>query len=613
MDELNTYNDIPEFTANDFLNDTAPYEFIYQFEDNKFVKTRVLEKVAAIAKAQKINGFKGLYAAYVEMARKQQNTVYAPNVTSFEGQEFELDCGSWAADEYGIRIDTPMGEMEACCHPIMPVLRLINIDTGLEKIQLKFRKGNHWKSVLVDKKTIASNNSIVSLADFGISVTSENAKYLVRYLYDIENLNYSLIPVKKCIGRLGWIDNVGFSPYVNDLVFDGDANYKTFFESLTPKGKYDKWLELAKDSRTGNVITRIILASSFASVLVKPLGGLVFFVHLWGASEAAKTVGLLFAASVWADPELGRYAHTFNSTIVGNEKSAAFVNSMPLVIDELQIIRDKKDFDKEIYTLSEGAGRTRGNKNGGVDMTPTWRNCILTNGEMPITSISSGGGAVNRIIEIECKERLFREPREAANLIMKNYGFAGRIFVEKLQEEGNLERAEQIFKKHYAKLSENDTTEKQAMSAATILTADELATEWIFEDGNQLEAEDIALYLQTKRAVSVNERAYEYVCEYAVQNANHFAGKSGAIEVWGEFSGSYVYIVAREFNRICNDAGYNPTALRSWLKSTDKLLCDSGRNTKKTRINDKPVNCVAIRIPDDSDDIDISDFEEITI
>ena len=97
--------------------------------------------------------------------------------------------------------------------------------------------------------------------------------------------------------------------------------------------------------------------------------------------------------------------------------------------------------DKDIMLLAEGAGRTRGTKSGGIDKTPTWSNCIITSGEMPITTASSGGGAVNRIVEIECKERLFSDPRHVADTVKRNYGFAGRRFVEALQQDGAVEAA----------------------------------------------------------------------------------------------------------------------------------------------------------------------------
>ena len=80
------------------------------------------------------------------------------------------------------------GETLACYHPILPVQRLVNAETGKEKVKLAFKKGARWKEIIVDKGIIASNNKIVSLADYGVSVTSETSKALVRYLSDLEIL-----------------------------------------------------------------------------------------------------------------------------------------------------------------------------------------------------------------------------------------------------------------------------------------------------------------------------------------------------------------------------------------------------------------------------------------
>ena len=101
--------------------------------------------------------------------------------------------------------------------------------------------------------------------------------------------------------------------------------------------------EVTKTVReSASVPARIMLAAGFASVLVEPCGGLPFFVHLWGNTEGGKTVALMLAASIWANPRLGEYVHSFNGTEVTQELSASFVNSMPLILDELQILKEKK-------------------------------------------------------------------------------------------------------------------------------------------------------------------------------------------------------------------------------------------------------------------------------
>lgn len=590
------------YTAEDFLTGTGPYEAVYATRDDPFKHGRTLEVMARVAKeVAGIRNFKNLYGNYVKTLRQQSDLVQVDNATDFEGQELELNAGNWRADEYGVFTTGPFGlEVEACNHPILPVMRLVNIDSGVEKLVIAYRKGKQWRRVIAEKGALASANKILELANVGVAVTSESAKYLVRYLYDLEALNYDRIPEKNSVSRLGWIEGAGFSPYVEELVFDGDANFKTFFESVQSKGSYGKWKALAREIRASGVFARVILAASFASVLVKPLGGLPFFVHLWGGTESGKTVGLMLAASVWANPEIGRFIHTFNSTAVGREKSAAFVNSLPLVLDELQIVKDKREFDKDIYLLSEGAGRTRGNKAGGVDRTPTWANCILTSGEMPITNTGSGGGAVNRIIEIECKERLFADPRGVADTVRHNYGHAGREFIGRLQEDGALERASGLFKEFSEALASTDTTEKQAMAAALILTADALATEWIFEDGRALSAAEIGEFLRTRASVSAHERGYQYLCEAVSQNINRFIRPQAdpPVDIWGRVDGDDTVVLIRKvFDSICTDGGFNPQALLSWLAQNGHIRSTPPHLTKTVRINGIPTRCVVLKLP----------------
>lgn len=606
----NITEEIKKYTKEDFLFETGPFEDVYKYKDDNFMLQKQLIIMSEQASKVGIRNFKTLFSEYVKAQKRKYNPIYLDNSTQFDGQPMELNAGDWKADEFGIYRSGPDKEEIACVHPIMPVLRLVNIDTGIEKLKIAYRKGKVWRSIIADKKTLASNNSIIQLADVGIAVTSENSKLLVRFVHDIENLNYDIIPEKNSVSRLGWIDEDNFSPYVDELEFDGDANFRTYFESVKEHGSFEKWVNMAREIRKGRIYSRLILAGSFASVLVKKLGGLPFFIHLWGGTESGKTVGLMLAASVWANPEVGRYIHTFNSTAVGREKSAAFVNSMPLIIDELQIVKDKKEFDKDIYMLSEGAGRTRGNKTGGVDQTPTWANCILTSGEMPLVGQGSGGGAVNRIIEVECKEKLFENPKKVADTLKANYGHAGKLFVMCLQQEGVIERAQELFDKYYDQLSKNDTTEKQALAAALILTADKLATDTIFLDDKELTCEEIGEFLQTKASVSINDRAYDYICEYVVQNKNKFCGESELSDVWGKLDGNTVSIVRREFNRICDDAGFNATALLSWMKQNNKIEISGKGYSKSVRINTVPCNCIVMHLQNDCENLDdIPDFD----
>ncbi len=591
--------EIPEFSIDEYYNGTAPYEFLYQYKDNKFILRQMCEKMKQKAGALGVKGFQSLWNAYCEaMAQKQGFTL--DNATNFDGQELELFSGEYICDEYGVVIPDKYGyEQTVCRHPIMPVQRLVNIDNGEERLKIAYKKGRNWRSLIAEKSTLASSNSILQLASNGVLVNSENAKALSTYLFEIENLNYETIPEQKSVGRLGWVGEHGFSPYVNDLVFDGENNFKHIFNAVKSNGDYNKWIEIMKDLRAEKGYGRLFLATSFASIILEPCGLLPFFLHAWGGTEVGKTVGLMIASSVWASPKMGDYITTFNSTLVGQEMTASFLNSLPMCIDELQIQSSAgiKDFDKIIYQLSEGVGRTRGAKTGGLQKINTWRNCIITNGEHPISNSSSGGGAVNRIIEFECDKKVYSDPVKMCAVINQNYGFAGQKFVEYLQRDGVFERINQLQKEYFRELLKSDSTDKQAASASAILTADHIATEIIFKDGNNLTVADIVNIMTKKDDVDVNKRAYDFVLELVERNPNKFKTNDFGDyqgEVWGRIRDNQIFIIKSIFDREMSLAGFNSTAFLSWAKRRGLLLCDANKRTKKERITNSPINCVCL-------------------
>ena len=596
---------IPEFSKNDFLMTTEPYEWLYSHKDNRFALKQFINRMSEQAKSVGVNNLTGLFNAYVASLKSQgQESIPGGNRTDFTGQEMELDCGSWEATDEGIFGTDKVGfPVTACYHPIMPVQRLVNIDTNVHKVKLAYSLGRRWSYIIEDRSVISDSRAIIGLSRYGIAVNSENAKHLVRYLSEVEQMNYDIIPEVSSVGRLGWIDDYGFSPYAGDLVFDGEEEYRTRFESIRFRGDRQKWIECCKTVRAGKtkgaVIARIMLAASFASALVKPCNCLPFFVHLWGGSETGKTVGLLLAASVWADPEIGKYIQTFNATDVSKELGAAFYNSLPLILDELQLVKDnRKDFDRMIYQLSEGVGRTRGKKTGGLQKTPTWRNCVLTTGEHPIISPSSGAGAINRTLEIDCHDiHLFDDPKWVAVTLYNNYGFAGREFVERLMDDKAIEDARSLQAAMQDDLKTDDTMDKQTASAALILAADRMIERQFFQDGILLQPSDIAPYLVSKQTVNQNARALQYIYDQVNINAGRFSPElSSNGEVWGDQDDQYIYIIKSKFDQLLQDEGYNASAFIGWAKNQGILCCGTdGRPTKVKKILGKSARCVWIK------------------
>lgn len=605
------------YTKSDFLDTKEPYAHVYSCRKDPFLHQGEIERMAINAKSVGFVGFKKMYEKYFKTREKMDSGVGFKNQTDFTNQALELDSGEWDARDSGISKYGGFGEEIACVHPIMPIERLVNIDTGTEKLKLAYRKGgiaSPWRTLIVEKSILASPQKILALADQGIAVTSETAKMLISYLHDIENLNYDRIPEKKAITRLGYMPGEGFSPYVPNLVFDGDLKYRHIFNSVRPEGSREEWLNMALSIRRDTVAARVVLAAAFASALVEPCGSLPFFVHLWGGeSGTGKTVAVMVAASVWGDPERGQYTQTFNSTEVGFEMMATFLNHLPLIIDELQLARDSKGNAKfNVYKLAEGVGKTRSNKSLGLNKTPTWANCIITNGESPLVSDSVGAGAVNRVIEIECQtgESVIPDGPTTAATVKRNFGFAGQEFVETLYgNKGFKEAAVEIYTQYFKELSQSNTTEKQAMAAAVLLTGDELATQWIFKDGRALTSPELAQFLATKASVSAGDRGYRYMCDWVSMCINRFERPSmtgtgdaktsgdiyGVIE--DESDGSQIaYINNSVFRDAADNAGYNSKALLSYLKSNNLILTRGKNMTRGRRIKGTNTECIALKI-----------------
>ena len=95
---------IPNYTREDYLEGTAPYEFLYQFAGDPFVLERLAQRMGEQARRLRVYGFKRTFGEYA----KKQQALLAPacgqGVTRFAGQPLELATGPWRADGEGVAI-----------------------------------------------------------------------------------------------------------------------------------------------------------------------------------------------------------------------------------------------------------------------------------------------------------------------------------------------------------------------------------------------------------------------------------------------------------------------------------------------------------------------------
>lgn len=548
-----------------------------------------------------------------EMRKKSPSLV--ENWTNFEGPYDNMRCGLWIASDHGIYAQKEGGlEDVACYHPILPIERLKNLETGDEQLKLAFKRNNRWEEIIVPKDLIATAGKITALSKRGVAVTSENAKLLVRFLSDVENFNDNQIQVQYSTSKLGWIKS-GFIPYDTEIVFDGDSRFKQVFESIEQHGNRELWYEHIRQLRkTGRLEIKFMLAAAFASVLIGPLGALPFFVDLWGETEGGKSVTLMLACSVWASPDESRYIGDFKTTDVALEARADLLNNLPMMLDDTSKTssRIRDNFEGIVYDLCSGKGKSRSNKELGMNRENRWRNAILTNGERPLNSYVTQGGAINRILEVECGEKVYRDPQTTAELVKKNYGFAGREFVSVLKKIG-FEEVERIQREIQRKIHNDEKMQKQSISLSIVLTADRIVTDHLFKDGQYISLDDAAQVLVDRNELSDNERCYQYILSEVDINRAKFDAMSQTNEKWGMIEHGYAVIYNNIFDSICKKGGFSRKAFLSWADRNGLIQTQGGQLTKVKKAEGKTIRCVFIKMDASIDENGFQSVEDAAI
>lgn len=625
--------DYKNMTKDGILEDSVYEEII----DEQDPVRRADEVNGLLARAKELNvkeEVKRKLSAYKKIERElnkkelpQKPKAPTNSITAFDYPAglSEMRCGCWIADEQGVRTYNLFGEVLACYHPILIADRYVNAETGKEKVKLAFKKGPIWKEITVDKAVIASSSKIVGLADYGVSVTSETAKNLVRFLADLENLNLDMIETRTSTSKFGWIrDYSEFMPYGVNIEFDSAAGFHDLFNAVKPTGNREKWYKLILELRTWRKKEiAVYMAAAFGSVLLEPLKILPFIVNLWAETGKGKTVNLKVAASIWANPAENKYITDPCGTDVSREVRNNILNNLPTMIDDLSKMRDRYGYDAVsdfVYTQCGGKGKDRSNKEITLREPTHWQNITITNIERPLTTEHMKGGAVNRILDFEMEPtELFKQIKGNAvcKVIDNNYGFAGKDFIDAVLEIGwtEIARIQQEFYSQIETLTEGKKEEKQLLPLSVLLTADKIATDYLFKDGIYMDPAELIVQLKDREDVSEYARAYEWLKSELAVYCNHFVrwtsrkNKDGEYvneqtivsgDVWGKIDGDYTYIYKSIFDELCNKGNISPKGFLSWAKSHDLIQTQGDKHfTKVTRVGDNSLQrCVCLKTSD---------------
>lgn len=575
------------YTKKDYLSEEEPYQIILGIED-EFTRQRIMNIAMEDAKRKGVSGvtFKKMLKAMTDRFKAvpvRQDPAGLTGLERFIGSQ-RPNFGKYTVTNSGISFTNMKGiPTLVCSHPIFPTRRYINIETGAEMLDISFRRDGKWRTkTLISKQILSQARTITALAEFGISVTSETAKDMVAYLQEVDDLNRDIIPRTETVNHLGWIRGRGFSPYIPDVVYDSGGKYANAYESVHSCGSFEAWKETADQIRRSDcTATRLILAASVASVILQWTCNQPFIVHMWSSeSGTGKTIALMLAASVWADPSGGRYVKSLNSTKVAFEQMASFCNNLPLCLDELQTIQKGTDFDDVVYMLCEGTGKARATRDLGIRDQTHWLNTIITNGEQPIT-VDSRAGAVNRVISLETSGFVIPGGKHnlpaVAESLRENYGFAGEMIVKALNDDPDL--AKEIssqYQKYVSALIET-ATGKQANYGATLLAADWLYEKVIAKDGNVLTVEKILPYLATPADVDTNRKVQEWLTDFVnIHDSSFWHENVSGEEIHGQIYGKKmkngeIFIIQDVLKEKMKQNRRDFTAFMKWAKSKNLI------------------------------------------
>lgn len=518
----------------------------------------------------------------------------------------------WLYSEKGIsHIDEKKYTPTLVCRtPIILTQRLKSLETGEEKMEIAFKRDGVWHKAIFPRSTIFTARGITVLADLGCTVTSENAKMVVRFLSALEAENIDIINKSDATSTFGWQPGKRFIPgREQGIVLDIDPSQKGMATAYCQVGEEKKWIETMAPHRCRDKF-RFILAASFAAPLLRVLHQRIFFVYNWGGSKGGKTAALKAALSAWGDPE--RLMVNFNATQVGLERTASFYCDLPLGIDERQLAgRNQEGLEKTVYMIASGTGKIRGSKGGGLQATHQWRTVALATGEEPMSTETTQTGVSTRVLEIYGGP--FENEKDAGRMHQEscmNYGWHGPAFVNRLiglDERQITDKYEEMLK--YVSQIADGKSGSHVSGISAVALADAMIDSWFFQqpvdsnvDNDSKEQRDVDNVLdilqeswerakQMAAAIlkeqvnsdvgDVNENALQFVVDWVLQNRLYF-GEKAIGTCLGTFSesGNTVYIFPSALNQALTKAGYSPRKTLKYMADRDLIASQERKDHK---------------------------------
>lgn len=476
---------------------------------------------------------------------------------------------------------------------LIPVARLpviikgksFDVDAGNYKLILSYKpKHGKWKRLPAQEAaTVFDKRNLVGLVNKGLPVTSTTAKLLVDYLDAFIAKNEDSLPLSYIVGRGGWHefnDSEYFIDPRRPCVFtnaDGKQisvevdSSSQFAKSLRSKGTLAEW-KRAYDLAKPSPVARLMVAASVAAPLLRVLGERNFLLYVYAPTRAGKTTALCLGGSAVGSEKVIR---SFDSTRNGLNGAAADVCDFPFIVDEKQVAdsRLKEQLDNLVYSLANGVGRTKLNKDSTLKDLPMWRTIALMTGETQMLNDNVTGGANTRLLSIAAPKVILPADtcKKIRDIIADNYGHVMPLVVDKINTAGKQKLRDTYQKnvetfmqkcpdvlpeycRYMAILTLADALLNSALGTADTLTA---------YDDAIINAAKIFKLIPTAAEIDDSNAEKDLVVGFIAVNQNRFIGEHNAncppMPAYGKLADNdgYTYITSFALKECCKNADFD--------------------------------------------------------
>ncbi|MCJ0968504.1 DUF927 domain-containing protein [Mammaliicoccus sciuri] len=493
--------------------------------------------------------------------------------------------------------------------PIIIENKFLDPTTGVEKLTITDGKNIER----IETSDILTTQKLPRLVMFGFSINEKyikslgNALQLMRQSLPISTLYTGVGVLSTDEGTVISLDE----PYLSKDIEQSQADEiicETKYD-LQPKGTFEGWWQMYLDEVKGNLLLELAVifgVSSLVTAFLKTKHEVEYFGTIFsfmGNSSTGKSTAAALAVSIAGNPSKGDQTlfRGWNGTRNAIEGYLSNNFGVPIALDELSAATFK-DTNGLLYSLAEGQGRLRANREGNVKNPHHFGSSVISTAEHTIfKDASANDGLRARCIEIS---DVFTTSADNADAIKKgtskNYGHVMPLVAEYLLNRES-EVIKWFHKEHdWFKAQLNNETNNVGIRMfkryATITTSARILERVI---ATPINLEAVREYLVNYHSDSVSERslsdkAIELIVQFVAQYRNKFSDDgrlSNMLEGFGliELKDDHIQvkIIAKVFKDMLKNNQFQDTDnVVEALKEKGYMESDRGRKTTKRSVKD---------------------------